>query len=164
MYLDRYRFKSSLWSRIFTTNTHYPKVINANPRFKLKMKPKTNSLWFKKKISKIFKFFHALWTNENETWKIEKLKDPGNRFSTYAQIIGCNKKSMRPKNIWIIEISNDTLIVKFPQLLIPLLYSFFQDTLYIYMSEDEKTTWSKLHILVKVLITVGLRSIFAQLP
>ena len=145
MYLDRYRFKNSLWSRIFTTNTHYPKVINANPRFKLKM-------------------LHALWTNENETWKIEKLKDPGNRFSTYSQIIGCNKKSMRPKNNWIIEISNDTLIVKFPQLLIPLLYSFFQDTLYIYMSEDQKASWSKLHFLVKVLITVGLRSIFAQLP
>ena len=83
------------------------------------MKPKTNSLWFQKKISKIFKFFHTLWTNENETWKIEKLKNPGNRFSTYAQIIGCNKKSMRPRkknftswNNWNIELSNDTLIVK----------------------------------------------------
>ena len=83
------------------------------------MKPKTNSLWFKKKISKIFKFFHTLWTNENETWKIEKLNNPGNRFSTYAQIIGCNKKSMRPRkknftlwNNWNIELSNDTLIVK----------------------------------------------------
>ena len=96
-----------------------------------------------KKNSKIFEFFHTLWTNENETWKIEKLKNPGNRFSTYAQIIGCNKKSMRPRkknftswNNWNIELSNDTLIVKieqklFPQLLIPLLHSFFWDTLYI---------------------------------
>jgi len=25
------------------------------------------------------------------------LKNPRNRFSTYAQIIGCNKKSMRPR-------------------------------------------------------------------
>ena len=101
------------------------------------MKPKTNSLWFLKKILTIFKFFHTLWTNENETWKIEKLKNPGNRFSTYAQLIGCNIKSMRPRkknltswNNWNIELSNDTLIVKierklFPQLLIPLLHSFF---------------------------------------
>ena len=29
--------------------------------------------------------------------KSRKLKNPGNRFSTYAQIIGCNKKSMRPR-------------------------------------------------------------------
>ena len=82
-------------------------------------------------ISKIFKFFHTLWTNENETWKIEKLKNPGNRFSTNAhQIIGCNKNSMRPRkknftswNNWNIELSIDTLVVKierklFPQLLI----------------------------------------------
>ena len=106
------------------------------------MKPKTNSLWFKKK-SKIFKFFYTLWTNENETWKIEKLKNPGNWFSTYAQLIGWNIKSMRPRkknftswNNWNIELSNDTLILKierklFPQLLIPLLHSFFWDTLYI---------------------------------
>ena len=85
----------------------------------------------------IFKFFHALWTNENETWKIEKLKNPGNRFSTYAQIIGCNIKSLRPRkknftswNNWNIELSIDTLVLKierklFPQLLIPLLHSFF---------------------------------------
>ena len=26
-----------------------------------------------------------------------KFENPGNRFSTYAQIIGCNKKSMRPR-------------------------------------------------------------------
>ena len=96
-----------------------------------------------KKISKIFKFFHTLWTNENETWKIEKFKNPGNRFSTYAQIIGCNQKIMRPRNKnftswnnWNTELSNDTLIVSierklFPQLLIPLLHNFFWDTLYI---------------------------------
>ena len=84
------------------------------------------------------KFFHTLWTNENETWKIEKWKNPRNRFSTYAEIIGCNKKSMRPRrknftpwNNWNIELLNDTLIVKierklFPQLLIPLMKIFFE--------------------------------------
>ena len=46
---------------------------------------------------KIFKFFYTLWTNENESWKIENLKNPGNQFSTYAQIIGCNKK------VWDLE-------------------------------------------------------------
>ena len=30
--------------------------------------------------------------NENETWNIEKLKNPGNRFATCTQKIGCNKK------------------------------------------------------------------------
>ena len=45
-----------------------------------------------KKIKNGFTIFHTLWTNENETWKIENLKNPRNRFSTYAEIIGCNKK------------------------------------------------------------------------
>ena len=29
--------------------------------------------------------------------KSKKLKNPGNRFSTYAQINGCNIRSMRPR-------------------------------------------------------------------
>ena len=47
------------------------------------------------------------------------------------------KKNFTSWNNWNIELSNDTLIVKierksFPQLLTPLLHSFFWDTLYIY--------------------------------
>jgi len=58
------------------------------------------------------------------------------------------KKNFTSWNNWNIELSNDTLIVKieqklFPQLIIPLLHSFFLDTLYtvhiIYIRSGYKT-------------------------
>ena len=56
------------------------------------MKPKTNSLWFLKKFQKSLNFSILYERIKMRREKWEKLKNPGNRFSTYAQIIGCNKK------------------------------------------------------------------------